>query len=333
MATYKTHSLTGYIYTYDDLTNSYISLSASVLSFTTSANFSFELATGSQGYDVDITATSGHLYGISFDGTALTDDFTIVVETLHWGAGNATQMLYFGFSDAVTGVYQQYIYVLGGDPLPTLNTVNDIEVWDATIYGDSSIVTGPFSPDTPNDIEDMDGITTTTSAILQGTSGADVYQGDAQNDVIYGNGGSDIIDGGAGNDALFGGTGADQLRGGSGINALSGGAGADTFIFGQLNSINTITDFEVGTDKIDLSEIIGDTDYFNFILNDQGSLKISCFLDRASDQLSFTFVQNGNNVEMHYSYNDVNGTQTDSDSFIILENLNLDTLSIFDFVF
>jgi Ca2+-binding RTX toxin-like protein len=333
MPTYKTHSLSGYIYTYDDNTFSYTSISSTLLSFTTGSDFSFEFATGSAGYDVDLVPTNGQLYGISFDGTALTDDFTLVIETLHWGSGKATQMLYFGFVDPVTGVWQQYMYVLGGDPLPTLNTVQDLENFGATVYDDSSIVSGPFSPGTPNDIESMDGITTTTSAILNGTSGADIYVADGQNDVIYGNGGGDIIDGGAGNDALYGGAGTDQLRGGTGMNILTGGANADMFIFDTLDTQTIITDFQSGADKIDLREIVSEIDFFDFSLSSPGRMVVSCFLAQPDDQLSLSFTQNGANVEIHYTYYNVNGTNLAGDSFIILENYNLDSLSISDFIF
>ena len=82
------------------------------------------------------------------------------------------------------------------------------------------------------------GVTATATlagGVLAGTAGADVLQGhDA----------ADLIDGGAG---------ADIIRDGAGSDTLAGGAGADVFILSQDGVIDTITDFVVGEDKIDLS--------------------------------------------------------------------------------
>ncbi|HWT12675.1 MAG TPA: M10 family metallopeptidase [Allosphingosinicella sp.] len=53
----------------------------------------------------------------------------------------------------------------------------------------------------------------------------------------------------------IGGGGDDQLNGNSANNALTGGGGADTFVFANDSSVDTITDFESGEDVIDFSEL------------------------------------------------------------------------------
>lgn len=53
----------------------------------------------------------------------------------------------------------------------------------------------------------------------------------------------------------IGGSGNDRINGNSVNNRLTGGAGADTFIFTNDGSVDTITDFKSGVDKIDLSEL------------------------------------------------------------------------------
>jgi serralysin len=68
------------------------------------------------------------------------------------------------------------------------------------------------------------------------------------------------ISGGKGNDTIVGSSGNDVILGDSGTDRMTGGAGIDTFRFGSYyDSPNgrpdTITDFTVGTDKIDLSAI------------------------------------------------------------------------------
>lgn len=87
-------------------------------------------------------------------------------------------------------------------------------------------------------------------------------QGTAGNDTLLGSAGSEIFYGGAGNDTINGRAGDDILVGGAGIDKLTGGTGADTFRFTtQSDSYrnatasfdDTITDFDVTQDKIDLA--------------------------------------------------------------------------------
>ncbi|MBK9129470.1 MAG: M10 family metallopeptidase C-terminal domain-containing protein [Phycisphaerales bacterium] len=68
-----------------------------------------------------------------------------------------------------------------------------------------------------------------------------------------------------GNDTLDGGDGDDTLIGGNGSDQLTGGAGADVFRYAKTAESNngrtdTIVDFEVGVDRIDLAAILGAAD-------------------------------------------------------------------------
>ncbi|QJI17158.1 MULTISPECIES: retention module-containing protein [unclassified Pseudomonas] len=77
------------------------------------------------------------------------------------------------------------------------------------------------------------------------------------NDFLTGNGSNNLISGGLGNDTLKGEGGDDILIGGPGNNTLTGGAGADTFHYLTGGSgHDVITDFTVGTDKLDLSQLL-----------------------------------------------------------------------------
>ncbi|WP_437882588.1 calcium-binding protein [Pseudomonas sp. LRF_L74] len=87
------------------------------------------------------------------------------------------------------------------------------------------------------------------------------------NDAINGGEGNDLLLGNAGNDKLNGSGGDDTLVGGAGKDTLNGGAGSDVFRFddlldsyrnyGEANiaAADTIQDFTVGVDKIDLSAL------------------------------------------------------------------------------
>lgn len=71
--------------------------------------------------------------------------------------------------------------------------------------------------------------------------------------LLIGTDGSDILQGHDGNDVIEAGSGDDILRDGQGGDVLTGGAGADLFIISSDGAIDTIRDFTVGEDKIDLS--------------------------------------------------------------------------------
>ena len=104
--------------------------------------------------------------------------------------------------------------------------------------------------------EDGSDVTLTGSEYndyLQGGDGNDTLIGGGGNDHLVGGDGNDTLLGGAGNDLLEGGDGADTLIGGAGNDVLVGNAGVDTFAFTSVgDGHDTIADFELGVDKIDL---------------------------------------------------------------------------------
>jgi hypothetical protein len=105
---------------------------------------------------------------------------------------------------------------------------------------------------------------------LEGNEGDDTILGGDGNDGLAGQEGDDSLVGGNGNDRLYGWLGNDTLEGdgsddslygGSGNDLLTGGAGADTFNFGNdfvtgeafiSLGLDTITDFQLEVDKIQL---------------------------------------------------------------------------------
>jgi Ca2+-binding RTX toxin-like protein len=82
-----------------------------------------------------------------------------------------------------------------------------------------------------------------------------VQYGTAGSDSLLGGAGSDMIFAGGSNDTLKGGAGHDILDGGDGADLLWGGAGEDIFVFAADGATDRIADFELGTDRIDLSQI------------------------------------------------------------------------------
>ncbi len=88
--------------------------------------------------------------------------------------------------------------------------------------------------------------------------GADVGIGGFGADILRGLAGADLLTGNQGNDTLTGGTGNDTLSGGENDDSLTGGGGRDVFDFRNGDGTDTITDFEIGRDLINISQ--GPTD-------------------------------------------------------------------------
>ena len=113
-----------------------------------------------------------------------------------------------------------------------------------------------------------------TDQIITGTAGSDVYVavantidrdifGNGGDDALISSGGNDRLDGGEGDDILNGGDGSDLLIGGAGADTLTGGGGEDWFTLYQgvraagVNSLDVVTDFTKGEDKIHIDDLGG----------------------------------------------------------------------------
>ncbi|MEL6997779.1 MAG: M10 family metallopeptidase C-terminal domain-containing protein [Pseudomonadota bacterium] len=98
---------------------------------------------------------------------------------------------------------------------------------------------------------------TTGQVTLQGISAVGLKESDFLLDVsaspaIVGTFGNDNLVGTSGSDEILALGGGDTLDGGTGDDTFTGGTGADTYRFANGDGIDTIVDFEVGTDQIDL---------------------------------------------------------------------------------
>jgi|GEM_PF-2541722 len=104
---------------------------------------------------------------------------------------------------------------------------------------------------------------------LDGAGGNDTLLGSEGNDLIRGAGGNDVIHGHAGDDYLLGSTEDDILHGDEGNDTLSGDGGNNFLLGGDGNDLfnlitegnNVVADFELGIDRLQLSQIsYGDLD-------------------------------------------------------------------------
>ncbi|MBD2441121.1 S-layer family protein [Nostoc sp. FACHB-110] len=115
----------------------------------------------------------------------------------------------------------------------------------------------------------------TTDFIFSTAVVNDNITGTDYNDDLFGGLGDDTLQGNDGNDRLFGEQGNDRLLGGFGSDTLYGGAGNDVFVFETFNSftsaqsVDVVTDFVQGQDKIDLRTVgISDNNTLQLLLND-----------------------------------------------------------------
>jgi uncharacterized repeat protein (TIGR01451 family) len=127
---------------------------------------------------------------------------------------------------------------------------------------DNDFVFGDFGSDT---IDGGDGDDTLVGSNgIPGSSGdaADIIQAGNGDDLVFANEFDDTVSGGAGNDALYGGKGNDAIAGDAGNDVLfgelgddvlAGGAGVDVFVLTPANGLDTIADFQVGTDLVALT--------------------------------------------------------------------------------
>ena len=187
--------------------------------FEPNENFTVTLSNATNGAIITTATATGTINNDDFIGTSGPD--TLV------GTSGA---------DAMTG--------LAGNDTYTVNNAGDLVI-EALNQG-TDTVQASLSYTLPNNVENL---LLTGSGNLNGT-------GNALNNQITGNSGNNSLNGAAGTDTLIGGAGNDTLNGAAGIDTLTGGVGTDIFIFQFSQStaaaLDRVTDFAIGTDKIDL---------------------------------------------------------------------------------
>lgn len=116
------------------------------------------------------------------------------------------------------------------------NTISHTSKGATLVYGDGSYVSA-----------------TVPMTTVQGTAGNDTLSGSAASEIFYGGAGNDTINGGDGGDILLGGAGIDKLTGGTGADTFRFAAQSDSYRNATASFDDTILDFDVTQDKIDLA--------------------------------------------------------------------------------
>lgn len=195
-------------------------------------------------FTVTLSAASNQTVTVAYttnNNTALAgSDYTATSGTLTFNAGVTTQNITVAIlNDSLNEIDETFLVTLSNPTNATLSTA----IGTATITDTlKAAVTTTLSTGVEN-------LTLTGIDNINGT-------GNAGNNVIIGNNGNNTLAGGSGKDSLNGSLGNDSLNGGQGEDLLTGGLGNDTYVFylGQstVSSLDRITDFAIGSDKIDL---------------------------------------------------------------------------------
>ncbi|TCV21467.1 Ig-like domain-containing protein [Vibrio crassostreae] len=178
------------------------------------------------------------------------------------------------------------------------------------------------NPDKPIDLDDGAGLSALVTFLQLNNNGIEpsdmeVYQYIRDNHEIFNvngdiHGGADTLEGGEGKDIIYGQGGDDILIGGLGDDILTGGDGDDIFkwVDEPLDDYrDVITDFEVASDRIDLSELLHDENTMDDVL-EHLSAKIS---DNNQDlELTITNDQGSQTIVLQGQANNLSGFDVDS---------------------
>ncbi|WP_210466887.1 Ig-like domain-containing protein, partial [Vibrio crassostreae] len=178
------------------------------------------------------------------------------------------------------------------------------------------------NPDKPIDLDDGAGLSALVTFLQLNNNGIEpsdmeVYQYIRDNHEIFNvngdiHGGADTLEGGEGKDIIYGQGGDDILIGGLGDDILTGGDGDDIFkwVDEPLDDYrDVITDFEVGSDRIDLSELLHDENTMDDVL-EHLSAKIS---DNNQDlELTITNDQGSQTIVLQGQASNLSGFDVDS---------------------
>jgi phospholipase/lecithinase/hemolysin len=165
----------------------------------------------------------------------------------------------FGFSNTTTP------YLNGLTPTDPAADPNQFFFWDQVhpTTRAHDLFAAAFRRTVLTEIKDNITRTGTPAAErLVSFSGNDLLNGRGGADQIEGNAGEDRLLGGSQSDTLLGGNQNDQITGGGGQDFLQGGLGRDRFIYQNADhGRDTIADFQIGKDKIDLRAILNQSNY------------------------------------------------------------------------
>lgn len=205
------------------------------------------------------------------------------------------------------GLGNDTMYGGAGDDVYYVNSSKDV-ISESSGYGDDTVYSSASTYTLSSYIENITLVDTAKNAT-----------GNSSANNIIGNEYSNNLAGKAGNDSLSGMAGNDALTGGAGNDTMSGGDGSDIFVFDTTlsasSNVDIVTDFNVSTDNILLSEAI-------FSQLDIGYLDSSHFYSTASSATEDTndyIIYNASTGDLYYD-KDGSGTKYSAVKFASILN-------------
>ncbi|KUF10436.1 calcium-binding protein [Pseudoponticoccus marisrubri] len=207
--------------------------------------------------EMDFTPTNTQWFSLAIQGDALQPNESYSIQIAEADPYQVTEE-----ADDVTGLpTADDVNLLGGDDTMVANGGDD------SVFGQAGNdeITGGDGNDQLNGGADDDLLSGDAgNDTVLGGQGDDSLSGGADNDSVNGGDGADTLEGGDGDDMLVGGkdgdvvdagAGADTLEGGLGNDTMTGGSGADLFVIVPGAGQDLITDFQSGTDQIDVTRL------------------------------------------------------------------------------
>ncbi|MGS2724031.1 beta strand repeat-containing protein [Porticoccus sp. GXU_MW_L64] len=156
------------------------------------------------------------------------------VNVLNGGAGNDAIHGFAGndFLQGGAGIDTVLFSAAPAGVTVDLNDQVDAATFDDIVAGDAAAVAASSGGAGLNVLSGFENVT--------GSQNADTLIGDDNANVLNGNGGNDSLDGSAGNDTLI------------------GGAGLDSFVVREGSDADTVTDFDVNDDVIEVVDLVDD---------------------------------------------------------------------------
>ncbi len=162
-----------------------------------------------------------------------------------------------GSEDVVVGSNNHIYHTTDRGGANNLNSDNDVHVVSGLVDANDTSTLRIGFEDLPN-LGDADYNDVVFDLTIEGKTVETLLVEDS--DILYGGDGSDVIYGGVGDDFLIGGAGADTLN---------GGHGSDMFIFDVLDgSTDTVQDFELGIDSLNITDILSGYDALTDAISD-----------------------------------------------------------------
>jgi Ca2+-binding RTX toxin-like protein len=270
------------------------------ISFTSSSQTVVEGLTSPQSlsYTVSLSNPSTQTITVKYataNGTALgSSDYTTSAGTLTFNPNETTKTITIPIlNDSSNEPDETFTLTLSNPTNATLGTNATTTTTITDTLRSSSVNTT-----LPTNVENLTLYNAASSGGFVDTNGT----GNVSDNIITGTIVNNVLNGEGGNDTLNGEAGIDTLNGGSGFDILTGGTGADTYVFqfGQSwqsfispLSPDRITDFAIGTDKIDLLTSTG------------SAIGAPTSFSRASDSSAANLTTVVNNV-----FTDANGAKT-----------------------